>query len=77
MQISDAISGKCIFRHISANNAHSSIIKVSNPMFLRSKSIIKLFLKSSEVSNICYCANIAAINEKFIFRYSSANIKDN
>ena len=33
MQISDAITGKCIFRHISANNAHSAAIKVSNPMF--------------------------------------------
>ena len=33
MLISDAISGKCIFRHISANSAHSSTIKVSNPMF--------------------------------------------
>ena len=33
MQISDAITGKCIFRHTSANSAHSSTIKVSNPMF--------------------------------------------
>ena len=33
MQISDAITGKCIFRHISANSAHSSTGKVFNPMF--------------------------------------------
>ena len=63
MQISDAIAGKCIFRHISANSARSSTIKVSNPMFWGSKSIIKLFLKWSDVSNIYFIAqNIAAIN---------------
>ena len=45
MQISDATTGKCIFRHISANNVHSSTIKVSNPMFEGSKFIIKLFFK--------------------------------
>ena len=33
MQISDATTGKCIFRHISANSAHSSTIKVSSPIF--------------------------------------------
>ena len=45
MQISDAITGKYIFRHISANSADSSTIKLSNPMFGGSKSIIKLFFK--------------------------------
>ena len=52
MQISDAITRKCILRHISANSAHSSTIKVSYPMFWGSKSIINLFLKWSDVSNI-------------------------
>ena len=33
MQISDAITEKCMFRHISVNSADSSTIKVSNPMF--------------------------------------------
>ena len=45
MQISAAITGQCMFRHISAQSADSSTIKVSNPMFLGSKSILKLFLK--------------------------------
>ena len=54
MQISDAITGKCILlSHISANSALSSTIKVSNPMFWGSKIIIKLFLKWSAVSNRC------------------------
>ena len=56
MQITDAITGKYTFRHILANSAHSSTIKLSNPMFWGSKSIIKLFLKWSDVSNTCYCA---------------------
>ena len=33
MQISDAITGKSIFRHISDKSAHGSTIEVSNPMF--------------------------------------------
>ena len=33
MQISDAITGKCIFRHILAQSADSSTFKVSNPIF--------------------------------------------
>ena len=65
-------------RHISANSAHSSTIEVSNPMFWGSKSILKLFLEWSDVSNIYLIAqNIAAINEKSIFLHSSANIKYN
>ena len=46
-------------------------------MFWGSKNILKLLLKWSDVSDICHCANIAAIYEKSIFRHSSANIKDN
>ena len=33
MLISAAITGKCVFRHISAQSADISTFKVSNPMF--------------------------------------------
>ena len=55
MQISDAITEKCMFRHISAQSAISSTFKVSNPMFWGSMRIIKLLLKWSDVSNMLLC----------------------
>ena len=49
MQISDAITRKCISRHISANSAHSSTIIVSYPMFWGSKSIINIYSWSDQM----------------------------
>ena len=55
MQIGAAITGKCMFRHISSQSADSATFKVSNPMFWGSKGIIKLFLNWSDVSNTYFC----------------------
>ena len=56
MQISAAITAKCMFRHISAQSVDISTFKVPNPMFWGFKRIIKLLLNWSDVSNTWHCA---------------------
>ena len=40
MQISDAITGKCMFRHISANSAHHHASRVCAPCPVRADNYI-------------------------------------
>jgi hypothetical protein len=50
IQISAAITEKCMFKYISANIADNWTNKVSRPMFWGSTNIIKLFLTWSDMS---------------------------
>ena len=74
MQISAAITGKCIFRHISAQSADISTYEVSNPMLWWYKTIFEVIIMCLTHDNV---QNSAAITEKSMFRHRSVNNKDN